>query len=422
MTLKKIAIIPARSGSKGLPNKNILMLLDKPLMAYTIEAALNSELFDRVVVSTDSLEYKEIAEKYGAEVIIRDKELASDQATSFMVINDVLKKIPEYDYFVLLQPTSPFRDKFHIRESINIFESNNKNEFLVSVTESEKSIDLIKPIDLDQSLKYFDIDFSNYRRQNSQYYTPNGAIFIGYNNSYLKQKHFFGAKSIAYFMSKKDSVDIDDILDFELAICIQSKKEKEKILFESIINRINEKKKFFNKKYPITLIGHSIFDNWNIKKINGKLVNNLGISGISSKEYIELILNKNLITRIGNIIVIFAGTNDIVINNWKPEKTWHWIINMADKILSINPSADIYVLSVPPVRGRIDRSNYTIKLLNEYLEIKINKFNNKLKFIKLSDNFYDKFENLKSEFTYDGLHFTQEAYLCLEKELGDALK
>ncbi|EKH3304541.1 acylneuraminate cytidylyltransferase, partial [Salmonella enterica] len=86
MSLKKIAIIPARSGSKGLPNKNILMLLDRPLIAYTIEAAINSDVFDRVVVSTDSLEYKSIAEKYGAEVIMRPEALSSDSATSFMVI------------------------------------------------------------------------------------------------------------------------------------------------------------------------------------------------------------------------------------------------------------------------------------------------------------------------------------------------
>ncbi|MFM2530890.1 cytidylyltransferase domain-containing protein, partial [Escherichia coli] len=88
MSLKKIAIIPARSGSKGLPNKNILMLLDRPLIAYTIEAAISSNIFDKIIVSTDSLEYKYIAEKYGAEVILRTKELSSDSATSFMVVQD----------------------------------------------------------------------------------------------------------------------------------------------------------------------------------------------------------------------------------------------------------------------------------------------------------------------------------------------
>ena len=114
--MKKIAIIPARSGSKGLPNKNILMLMDKPILAYTIEAAIKSESFEKVIVSTDSLEYKEIAEKYGAEVIVRNEELSNDNATSYMVIKDILDKNLEleYDYFALLQPTSPFRNSEHI--------------------------------------------------------------------------------------------------------------------------------------------------------------------------------------------------------------------------------------------------------------------------------------------------------------------
>ncbi|END7904885.1 acylneuraminate cytidylyltransferase, partial [Escherichia coli] len=106
MRKNKIAIIPARSGSKGLLNKNILMLCDKPLIAYTIEAAIESKVFDKVIVSTDSTEYKDIALRYGAEVIMRDKELASDKATSFVVVKDVLEKNNGYDYFALLQPTS----------------------------------------------------------------------------------------------------------------------------------------------------------------------------------------------------------------------------------------------------------------------------------------------------------------------------
>jgi len=89
--MKKIAIIPARSGSKGLPNKNILMLGDKPLMAHTIEVALKSKMFERVIVSTNSLEYKYIAEKFGAEVFMRSEELSNDKASSFVVIEDVLR-------------------------------------------------------------------------------------------------------------------------------------------------------------------------------------------------------------------------------------------------------------------------------------------------------------------------------------------
>ena len=242
MTLKKIAIIPARSGSKGLPNKNILMLLDKPLIAYTIEAAISSDLFSRVIVSTDSLEYKQISEQYGAEVIMRTAELASDTATSFMVIEDILQKICDFDYFVLLQPTSPFRNAKHIQQAVDLFEKSVDTNFVVSMSESNKSADLIKPIDHDLSLKYFDLDFSNYRRQNNKEYSPNGAIFIANNNAYLKRKHFFGADSFSYVMNKTDSVDIDDKLDFELAISIQTNKNKKKILLDAIHKRSEERR------------------------------------------------------------------------------------------------------------------------------------------------------------------------------------
>ncbi|EAU3067727.1 acylneuraminate cytidylyltransferase, partial [Salmonella enterica] len=276
MSLKKIAIIPARSGSKGLPNKNILMLLDRPLIAYTIEAAINSDVFDRVVVSTDSLEYKSIAEKYGAEVIMRPEALSSDSATSFMVIEDVLNKCKGYHYFVLLQPTSPFRNYKHVMSAVEQFEYADNAKFLVSVVESNKSSALIKPIDDSLSLRNFNCDFSNYRRQNRKEYYPNGAIFIGYVADYLRRKHFFGEGSIAYIMNKEDSIDIDDQLDFEIAILIQNKKNKKTMLDNSIIKRISDKKDIFNNAAPITLIGHSIFDYWDIDSLCGLKVNNLG--------------------------------------------------------------------------------------------------------------------------------------------------
>jgi len=420
MTLKKIAIIPARSGSKGLPNKNILMLLEKPLIAYTIEAALKSDLFDRVIVSTDSLEYKAIAEQYGAEVILRDEELASDTASSFMVIQDVLKKTAYIgsDYFALLQPTSPFRSRKHITEAIDLFEAKGDINFLVSMVESEKSADLIKPLGKESSLKNFDSDYSNYRRQNCKEYTPNGAIFIGNNIEYLTKKHFFGSDSIAFVMNKMDSIDIDDQLDFELAIAIAAKKQKKEILLSAINNRIQSKVEYMSIPKPITLIGHSIFDNWNVKELCGIPVNNLGIAGISSKEYIELILDKGLLENIGEHVFLLAGTNDMVIDNWNKQDTLNWIKIIFDKIISINSNAKVSLIEVPKVRGRIDRSNKVISELNEYLKTELA---SDLNWVELGEYFIDDFGNLNEEFTYDGLHFTELAYkkltMVLEKQL-----
>lgn len=421
MSLKKIAIIPARSGSKGLLNKNILMLLDKPLIAYTIEAAIKSNEFQRVIVSTDSLEYKEISEKYGAEVILRDDYLSNDKATSFMVVEDVLKKIKieNLDYFMLLQPTSPFRDEKHIIDSIKEFEKEYNNlDFLVSMTESSKSADLIKRIGNDKTLKNYDLDYSNYRRQDGKEYYPNGAIFIGKIERYLEKKHFFGEKTLAYFMNKEDSIDIDDRLDFEVAITIATKKKKKILLLNMIKERIKEKKIDFEQVKPVTLIGHSIFDYWEISKLNGYEVNNLGIAGISTKEYIDLILKKDLIKSLGKKIILFSGTNDMVIEGWKKEDTLNWINETVAILKSIKKDVEIYLIEVPRVLSRMDRANKIIIELNNYLKDNLSK---DIKFIELGQDFQDKFGNLKIDFTNDGLHFNENGYRKLkeivEKEL-----
>lgn len=226
--MKKIAIIPARSGSKGLKNKNIIELCGKPLMVYSIEAAISSALFEEIILSTDSEEYGKIGASYGVTVMYRTKELSDDNATTYDVLFDVLTKYNSYfDYFMLLQPTSPMRTATHICEAVSIFERNYSNfDFLVSVKEAESAGVLVKPIDEDKSLKYFDTDFSNYKRQNYKEYSPNGAIFIAKPDAYLKQKHFFGKKSISYVMNKIDSIDIDDQLDYEFAcLCMKQRME-----------------------------------------------------------------------------------------------------------------------------------------------------------------------------------------------------
>jgi N-acylneuraminate cytidylyltransferase len=230
--MRRIAIIPARAGSKGLKDKNIIDLCGKPLIAYSIESALNSNLFDKVVVSTDSEKYGEIAIKYGAEVMYRGEKLSGDKASTFIVIEDLLGRLKErFDYFVLLQPTSPMRTAQHITEAVDLFEKKyDEFDFLVSVKEAEHGKILVNPIDEDGSLKYFDTDFSNYKRQDITDYSPNGAIFIGKPDAYIKHKHFFGAKSVGYKMSDSDSIDIDNALDYELAkICMQKRMIEDKL-------------------------------------------------------------------------------------------------------------------------------------------------------------------------------------------------
>lgn len=224
--MKRIAIIPARSGSKGLKDKNIMDLCGKPIMNYSIEAALQAACFEHIILSTDSVKYGEIGEACGAEVMYRDERLANDTATTYMVLEDIFSKIShDIDYFVLLQPTSPLRTAQNIKEAIELFENNiHKFDFLVSLKVAEHNHLLVKPMESDMSLKFFDADFANYRRQAVIDYSPNGAIFIGKVEPYLRQKHFFGARAMGYIMNDVESIDVDNELDYRLAnICMEER-------------------------------------------------------------------------------------------------------------------------------------------------------------------------------------------------------
>ena len=138
-----LAIIPARSGSKGLTDKNIKSLNGKPVLSYTIEVAKKSGIFDNIVVSTDSEEYADIAKKYGANIpFMRPPFLATDTSTTNEVLEYTITKLKEieqeYDYFMLLQPTSPLRTVEDILESTKLLFTKNANT-IVSVCEVDHS-------------------------------------------------------------------------------------------------------------------------------------------------------------------------------------------------------------------------------------------------------------------------------------------
>ena len=263
--------------------------------------------------------YTKIGEKFGAEVIYRDESVSNDSASTYVVIKDLLSKIDtrEVDYFVLLQPTSPLRNEQHIKEAIELFEINiNNYDTLVSVKESSKSSDLIKPIDETLSLKYFDKDFSNYKRQTYKEFEPNGAIFISKIDTYLKVRHFFGKQGIAYVMNEDDSIDVDGRNDFELAINLLIRKNKKNETEKMVKSRIHEKGILHTiVDKPITLVGHSFFDKWDVDKILGLEVNNLGINGCTATLYQNEVLNKLKTNSVGEYIFVMFGTNEIVFEN-----------------------------------------------------------------------------------------------------------
>lgn len=421
--MKKIAIIPARSGSKGLPNKNILNLCGKPLVAWSIEAAVKSKCFDRIIVSTDSVEYGNISKSYGAEVVYRSKEASSDTASTYDAVKELFEKedLSEYDYFMILQPTSPLRTEEHIIESIKIFEQNYENrDTLVSVSEAHKPTVLIREIDNDFSLRNFDIDYSNYSRQQYHEYESNGAIFISKIDHYLKVKHFYGKTGTAYVMDKEAALDIDDDIDFELANLMMNKRLKETKLKETILERINEKSSVFENEEidnkTISLIGHSQIDKWNIDYLKDYKVINYGINGISSFEYDEYILSANKLKCFSDIYVVMHGTNDVITNHSNTD-----ISNSINKTIKYikdrNKDAKILFLSCAHVNGRLDRNNKKIDELNEYLH------SNLCKDVKWIDTKFldDEFGNLSMDYTIDGLHLSEKGYKLLENKIEEIL-
>ena len=214
-----LAIIPARGGSKRLPRKNLLDLCGKPLIAWSIEAALKSKYISKVIVSSDEEEILNIAKEYKADFIKRPDELASDTATTFDALKHTLENVEKYDYVVLLQPTSPLRTEKHIDEAIELLKEKNADA-IISVCEMEHSPLWSNTLDEDLNMSNFLRDeVLNTRSQDlPKYYRLNGAIYICKTDKLLQNESFFLKENIyAYKMNKKDSVDIDEEIDFIIA-------------------------------------------------------------------------------------------------------------------------------------------------------------------------------------------------------------
>ena len=218
---KIVALIPARGGSKGIKNKNIIDLCGKPLISYTIQAALESKYIDKVIVSTDSQEIADVAIKYGAEVpFLRPGELASDTSKTIdavmHAVGELEKRKEEYDILILLQATQPLRTADDIDSAIELF-IKNKGQSLVSVSPVEDNPILIRTIDNLGRMNSILPMKSTCRRQDMPlYYRVNGCIYINLISE-LDLNTSFNDNKIPYIMPKERSVDIDEIKDLLIA-------------------------------------------------------------------------------------------------------------------------------------------------------------------------------------------------------------
>ncbi len=244
-----LCIIPARGGSKRFAKKNIAQIANKPLICWTIEAALKSKSFERIIVSTDCKEIAEISKKSGALVPnLRPSELAEDTTTTIDVIDYCLKQEKligfNYENFALLQPTSPLRTKSDINNALDLFFKKNACS-VVSVTTINHPIEWCNTLPKDQNmLNFLKSQNINKRSQDfSQNYILNGAIYIYKTKRFLEEKKiiFNNKNSYAFIMPSKRSIDIDTKEDAKLA---------ELLLFDKLKNIQNKNIISYNEESP----------------------------------------------------------------------------------------------------------------------------------------------------------------------------
>lgn len=221
-------IIPARGNSKGLPNKNIMLLKGKPMILYTIEAARKIFADNDIIVSTDSKLIRDLVQNHGLNVNrLRPSNLAEDDSSTFDVVMDIINvdfdEIP--DYLLILQPTSPLRNENHIREALKLV--NEDTDMIVSVSESHLNPywNLFEE-NINGNLIKCKEGFFSRRQDVPKVYAYNGAIYIIKTLSLLKNKSFQFPKILKYLMDKNSSVDIDDFVDFKIAEILMDTDEK----------------------------------------------------------------------------------------------------------------------------------------------------------------------------------------------------
>ena len=230
MAMSILALIPARGGSKGIPRKNIKELCGKPLIAWSIEVALNADFVDQVVVSTDDEEIAEIALDYGAEVpFLRPSEFAKDETPGIAPILHALELFPEVEQILLLQPTSPLRTTADIDGIVKMFREV-QAPAAVSICESSKHPNWMFSCSKDGTLSPFtDNPIATLRQDLPKVYTLNGALYLANAQWLIQTESFISPETLGYVMPPERSADIDTLLDWEWLEFLM-KKEHEQVL------------------------------------------------------------------------------------------------------------------------------------------------------------------------------------------------
>lgn len=219
-----LGIIPARGGSKGLKNKNILDFNNKPLISWSILSAKKSGIFKRLIVSTDSKKIAKISKKYGAEVpFLRPNNISGDNAKSsdlvIHAINFYKNKKIIFDYVFLIEPTSPLREVKDFKSCFNLIKRNKvKSLVTVSKVKSQHPSFLYKVYKKNKIKPYLDLKEKEIRRQDiKSLYFLDGTLYCSEVETFLKNKTFYHKNTSAIIVPDWKSIEIDNYYDFRIA-------------------------------------------------------------------------------------------------------------------------------------------------------------------------------------------------------------
>lgn len=357
-----------------------LNIWGKPVYSYSIEAAQQADVFNRIIVVTDSLKIQRgVRERNGIEI-----QTAFDEKINSKCI-------------CVLSGRAPLINSMTLKRAYEMFTGG------VLYTNKDS-------VECDFSNVYSNISF--YKKEVLQYINAFSFCGIGREKSNEGKQTFFK-------LDDCEAVVINSINDFELAVVLKKKELNKGILKENILTRIKEKTNellgTFNN-HSICLVGHSQLDLWPINKLAGLRVRNCGVSGISSFEYYDYILSRNLLNCSADAFIVMHGTNDIVLE-YGIDEIADSIYRTINYIKSNNKSAFIYFISCIHVNGRLDRNNHRIDQLNVALHKKLEK---EVTWIDTSC-MDDEFGDLKINYTIDGLHLSDSGYQVLKKLVEDTM-
>lgn len=225
-----LAVVIARGGSKGIPRKNVRPAAGRPLVAWTIEAARQSQYIDRLVLSSEDAEIIAVAKQWGCDVpFVRSADLATDDVSGVATVIDAITRLEHHDWVIMLQPTSPFRNGADIDGCIRQCIDRGANA-CVSVTETEKPPHWMFSINAANTLvpvirEIVSVqDLPMYRQSFPKSFVLNGAVYVARTNWLLETRTFVTSETQAYVMPKERSMDVDTELDWQFMEMLMNRK------------------------------------------------------------------------------------------------------------------------------------------------------------------------------------------------------